>query len=149
MFSHIVIILFLVCTPYKSLERIWLDLLLPVCFPTALVRLPTSAQPLHLATTRYAFEETPAHLLNNRTKSVKDSNNRFWFKRTDLALQKANIKRPCSIVSFCKDKHFLRVLPIYRLWNINFRTIRNKSAKETRKKVMSKMSNKRIRIVVT
>ena len=102
MFSHIVIILFLVCTPNGSLERICLDLLLPACFLTALVRLPTSAQSLHLATTRYAFEETPAHLLNNRTLSVKDSNNRFRFKRTDLALQKVKLKDLAAL--FCSAK---------------------------------------------
>ncbi|WP_198019141.1 hypothetical protein [Prevotella falsenii] len=56
-------------------------MLLPSCFLTALIRLPTSAQPLHLAIARYAFDETPAHLLNNRTKSVKDSNERFGFKQ--------------------------------------------------------------------
>ncbi|MGP1625256.1 hypothetical protein [Prevotella koreensis] len=55
-----------------------LDLLLPVCFPTALVRLLTSALPLHLAVARYAFDETSAHLLNNRTTSVRDSNEPIW-----------------------------------------------------------------------
>ena len=43
------------------------------------VRLPTSALLLHLDVARYAFDETPAHLLNNRTKSAKDSNDRFRF----------------------------------------------------------------------
>ena len=61
----------------RSLERICLDLLLPPCSPTALVRLPTYAQPLHLAVARYALDETSAHLVNNRTKSVKDSHERF------------------------------------------------------------------------
>ena len=41
---------------------------------TALVRLPTSALPFHLAVARYAFDETSAHLLNNQTKSGKESN---------------------------------------------------------------------------
>ncbi|WP_459964405.1 hypothetical protein [Prevotella falsenii] len=30
--------------------------------------LPVSAQPLHLDVAGYAFDETPAHLLDNRTK---------------------------------------------------------------------------------
>ncbi|RUL59661.1 hypothetical protein [Prevotella koreensis] len=53
-------------------------MLLSVCFLTALVRLPTSALPLHLAVARYAFDETSAHLFNNLTKSVKDSNEPIW-----------------------------------------------------------------------
>ena len=63
--------------PNQSLDRICFVLLLPVCFPTAFVRLPTSALPLHLAVARYAFAETSAHLLNNRTKSVQGSNDRI------------------------------------------------------------------------
>ena len=63
--------------PNRSLDRICLDLLLPSCFLTALVRLPASALPFHLAVARYAFDETSAHLLNNRTKSGKESNDRF------------------------------------------------------------------------
>ncbi|WP_156930581.1 hypothetical protein [Prevotella falsenii] len=55
-------------------------MLLPSCFLTGFVCLPTSAQPLHLAVARYAFDEMPAHLLNNRTKPVKDANDRFGFK---------------------------------------------------------------------
>ncbi|WP_158611099.1 hypothetical protein [Prevotella sp. OH937_COT-195] len=43
---------------------------LPLRFPTALARLLTSAQPLHPDAARYAFDETAAHLPNNRTKSV-------------------------------------------------------------------------------
>ncbi|WP_262499274.1 hypothetical protein [Prevotella falsenii] len=39
--------------------------------------MPASAQPFHLAVVRYAFDETPAQLLNNRTKSVKDANERL------------------------------------------------------------------------
>ena len=66
--------------PNRSLDRICLDLFFPSCFFTALVRLPTSALPFHLDVARYAFDETSAHLLNNRTKSVKDSNDRFGFK---------------------------------------------------------------------
>ena len=58
--------------PNRSLDRICLDLLLPSCFLTALVRLPTSVLPFHLAVARYAFDETSAHLLNNRTKSGKE-----------------------------------------------------------------------------
>ncbi|WP_156930685.1 hypothetical protein [Prevotella falsenii] len=52
-------------------------MLLLSCFLTALVRLPASEQPLHLAVARYAFDEMPAQLLNNRTKSVKHSNDRL------------------------------------------------------------------------
>ncbi|WP_156930619.1 hypothetical protein [Prevotella falsenii] len=46
-------------------------MLLPSCFLTALVRLPASAPPFHLAVARYAFDEMAAHLLNNRTKSAR------------------------------------------------------------------------------
>ena len=67
--------------PNRSLDRICLDLLLPSYFLTAFVRLPTSALPFHLAVARYVFDETPAHLCNNRTQSVKDSNNRFGVKK--------------------------------------------------------------------
>ncbi len=69
-----------VINPNRSLDRICLDLLLPSCFLPALVRLPASALSLHLDVARYAFDETSAHLLNNRTKSVKDSNDRFGIK---------------------------------------------------------------------
>ncbi|RRD00326.1 hypothetical protein [Prevotella sp. OH937_COT-195] len=50
---------------------------LPLRSPTALARLLTSAQPLHLYVVRYAFDETAVHPLNNRTKSVEGSNDRF------------------------------------------------------------------------
>ena len=63
--------------PNRPLGRICLGLLFPACFLTAFVRLPTSAQPLHLAVARYAFDEMSAHLPDNRTKSVKDANDRF------------------------------------------------------------------------
>ena len=66
--------------PNRSLDRICLDLLLPSCFLSAFVRLPTSALSFHLAVARYAFDEMSAHLFNNRTQSVKDSNGRFGFK---------------------------------------------------------------------
>ncbi len=46
-------------------------------FTPALVRLPTSALSLHLDLARYALDETSTHSLNNRTKSVKDSDERF------------------------------------------------------------------------
>ncbi|RRD00976.1 hypothetical protein [Prevotella sp. OH937_COT-195] len=52
-------------------------MLLPLRFPIALARLLTSAHPFHPDVTRYAFDETAAHLLNNRTKSVEGSNDRF------------------------------------------------------------------------
>ena len=60
-----------------SLGRICLDLLLPSYFLTTWVRLSTSVLPLYLDVARHVFDETSAHLLNNRTKSVKDSNDRF------------------------------------------------------------------------
>ncbi|RRD02920.1 hypothetical protein [Prevotella sp. OH937_COT-195] len=66
--------------PNRSSDRICLDWLLPLRFPTALARLLPSAQPLHLDAARYAFDETAAHLLNNRTKSVEGSNDRFGLK---------------------------------------------------------------------
>ncbi|RRD02743.1 hypothetical protein [Prevotella sp. OH937_COT-195] len=52
-------------------------MLLQLRFPTALARLLTSVQPLHLDVARYAFDETAAHLLNNRTKPVEGSNDRL------------------------------------------------------------------------
>ncbi|WP_156930666.1 hypothetical protein [Prevotella falsenii] len=55
-------------------------MLVPLCFLTAFVRLPASAQPFHLDVARYAFDEMPAHLLNNRTKAIKDANARFGLK---------------------------------------------------------------------
>ena len=72
------LLLILWFNPNQSLDRICFVLLLPVCFPTAFVRLPTSALPLHLAVARYAFDETSAHLFNNLTKLVKDSNEPIW-----------------------------------------------------------------------
>ncbi|RRD03041.1 hypothetical protein [Prevotella sp. OH937_COT-195] len=53
---------------------------LPLRFPTALARLLPFAQPLHLDAARYAFDEMVVHLLNNRTKSVEGSKDRFGFK---------------------------------------------------------------------
>ncbi|WP_156930565.1 hypothetical protein [Prevotella falsenii] len=55
-------------------------MLVPSCFLTGFVRLPASAQPLHLAVARYAFDEMPAQLLNNQTKPVKDANERLGLK---------------------------------------------------------------------
>ncbi|RRD02150.1 hypothetical protein [Prevotella sp. OH937_COT-195] len=55
-------------------------MLLPLRFPTALARLLTSARPLYLNIARYAFDETAAHLLNNRTKSVEGYNDRLGLK---------------------------------------------------------------------
>ncbi|WP_156930690.1 hypothetical protein [Prevotella falsenii] len=48
--------------------------------------MPASAQPFHLAVARYAFDEMPAHLLDNRTKSVKDANDRLGFERVKWRL---------------------------------------------------------------
>ena len=58
-----------------------------------IVRLPTSAQPLHLAVVRYAFDETTAHLLNNRTKSVESS------KDLGLSLQHRMMFRQSHTIS--------------------------------------------------
>ncbi|WP_156930674.1 hypothetical protein [Prevotella falsenii] len=54
-------------------------MLLPSCFLAAFVRLPASAPPFHLTVARYAFDEMAAHLLDNRTKPVKDANERLGF----------------------------------------------------------------------
>ncbi|RRD02795.1 hypothetical protein [Prevotella sp. OH937_COT-195] len=59
-------------------------MLLLLRFPTALARLLPSAQPLHLDAARHSFDETAAHLLNNRTKSVEGSNDRLGLKFTYL-----------------------------------------------------------------
>ena len=64
-----------------SLGRICLDLLLPSYFLTTWVRLSTSVLPLYLDVARHVFDETSAHLLNNRTKSIKESNDRFGLKK--------------------------------------------------------------------
>ncbi|WP_156930694.1 hypothetical protein [Prevotella falsenii] len=42
--------------------------------------MPASAQPLHLDVARYDFDEMSAHLLDNRTKPVKDANDRLGLK---------------------------------------------------------------------
>ncbi|WP_156930709.1 hypothetical protein [Prevotella falsenii] len=54
---------------------------IPSCFLTGFVRLPASAQPLHLDVARYASDEMAAQLLNNRIKSVKDANERLRIKK--------------------------------------------------------------------
>ena len=90
--------------PNRSLDRICLDLLLPSCFLTALVRLSASALPFHLDVARYAFDETSAHLLNNRTKSVKESNDRFGFN------QNRSIDR--GVVLLSKKRVFLLPSPV-------------------------------------
>ena len=83
---------FIFCLPFATLkpqsvlDRICLVLLLPVCFPTAFVRLPTSELPLHLTVARYAFAEPSAHLLNNRTKSVQGSKDRLGLKTMKRAI---------------------------------------------------------------
>ncbi|RRD01883.1 hypothetical protein [Prevotella sp. OH937_COT-195] len=59
-------------------------MLLPLRLPTALARLLTSVQPLHPDAARYAFDETAVHPLNNRTKSVEGSNDRFGLKGLTL-----------------------------------------------------------------
>ena len=85
--------------PKLPLGRICLDLLLPSCFLTALVRLPASALPFHLDVARYAFDETSAHLLNNLTKSVWGSNdlkipfrNAVFFMDLRLRLNKKTLR---------------------------------------------------------
>ncbi len=64
----------------RSLDRICLDLLLPSCFLPALVRLPASALSLHLDVARYARGNKTANLLNNQTRSGKESIDRFGIK---------------------------------------------------------------------
>ncbi|WP_125233928.1 hypothetical protein [Prevotella sp. OH937_COT-195] len=66
--------------PNRSLNHICLGSPLPLRLPTASARLLTSVQPFHLDVARYAFDETAAHLLNNRTKAVEGSNDRFGLK---------------------------------------------------------------------
>ncbi|WP_156930631.1 hypothetical protein [Prevotella falsenii] len=87
--------------PNRPLGRICLYLLLPSCFLTALVRLPTSAPPFHLAVARYAFDEMPAQLLDNRRKAVKHSNERFGLKR------KEGISKVRSDIPSCLKKLFV------------------------------------------
>ncbi|WP_156930667.1 hypothetical protein [Prevotella falsenii] len=68
-------------------------------FLTALVRLPASAPPFHLGVVRYAFDETPAHLLDNRTKPVKDANSQLGLKTIDRIVsvsQKSGLSFPFS-----------------------------------------------------
>ena len=86
--------------PNRSLDRICLDLLLSSCFLTAFVRLPTSALSFHLAVARYAFDETSAHLLNNRTKSVKESNDRFGIN--EYRKRKVNIELLTVLEHHCE-----------------------------------------------
>ena len=90
--------------PKLPLGRICLDLLLPSCFLTALVRLPASALPFHLDVARHAFDETSAHLLNNRTKSVKDSNDRFGIICPSMANLLSFVGRLQRFVNAVRDK---------------------------------------------
>ncbi|WP_459964420.1 hypothetical protein [Prevotella falsenii] len=76
-------------------------MLLPLCFLIALVRLPTPAQPLHLAVARYVFDEMPAQLLNKRTKPVKDANERLGLK--GIVFPFCLRKKPKKSPLFCKD----------------------------------------------
>ena len=91
--------------PNRSLDHICLDLLLPSCFLPALVRLPTSALPFHLDVARYAFDETSAHLPNNRTKSVKDSNDRFGLKTFDKYLYHMFLLLQPGCIRYCLSLH--------------------------------------------
>ncbi|WP_156930716.1 hypothetical protein [Prevotella falsenii] len=56
--------------------------------------MPASAQPFHLDVARYTFDEMPAHLLDNRTKPVKDTNERFGLNRKRLKEKRFHILRP-------------------------------------------------------
>ena len=96
-----------VINPNRSLDRICLDLLLPSCFLPALVRLPASALSLHLDVARYAFDETSAHLLNNRTKSVKDSNDRFGINHAHTTGKKQPLEKTLSTnLTYRKEKSY-------------------------------------------
>ena len=93
--------------PNRSLDRICLDLLLSSCFLTAFVRLPTSALSFHLAVARYAFDETSAHLLNNRTKSVKESNDRFGINHAHTTEKKQPLEKTLSTnLTYRKEKSY-------------------------------------------
>ncbi|WP_199741413.1 hypothetical protein [Prevotella sp. OH937_COT-195] len=63
-------------------------------------------QPFHLDVARYAFDETAAHLLNNRTKSVEGSNDRFGFKKRNKMFYRCKFKK-CVI----KELYTSMVLP--------------------------------------
>ena len=91
--------------PNWSLDHICLDLLLPSCFLPALVRLPASALPFHLAVARYAFDETSAHLLNNRTKSLKEYNDRFGLKTFDKYLYHMFLLLQPGCIRYCLSLH--------------------------------------------
>ncbi|WP_156930569.1 hypothetical protein [Prevotella falsenii] len=75
-------------------------MLLPSCFLTAFVRLPADVQPLHLAVARYAFDEMPAQLLNNRTKSVKNSRFQGVVTTKNGCTQTACLVHPPLCMSF-------------------------------------------------
>ncbi|RRC99095.1 hypothetical protein EII32_08665 [Prevotella sp. OH937_COT-195] len=78
---------------------------LPLRFPTALARLLTSAQPLHPNAARYAFDETVAHLLNNRTKSVEGSNDRLGFNASyETTMSSATCKK--DVGEFITKEHY-------------------------------------------
>ena len=122
---------FIFCLPFATLkpqsvlDRICLVLLLPVCFPTAFVRLPTSALPLHLAVARYAFDETSAHLPGNQTKSVQGSNDRLGLNvyRDSPSYLVCRFQMP----SFATGRRTARRLVIifltaYRLFLLRFRS---------------------------
>ena len=96
-----------VITPNRSLDRICLGLLLTPCFLPALVRLPASALSLHLNVARYAFDETSAHLLNNRTKSVKESNDRFGINHAHTTEKKQPLEKTLSTnLTYRKEKSY-------------------------------------------
>ena len=73
----------------------------------ALVRLPASALSLHLDVARYAFDETSAHLLNNRTKSVKESNDRFGINHAHTTEKKQPLEKTLSTnLTYRKEKSY-------------------------------------------
>ena len=84
-----------------------LRFVIPSCFLPALVRLPASALSLHLDVARYAFDETSAHLLNNRTKSDKDSNDRFGINHAHTTEKKQPLEKTLSTnLTYRKEKSY-------------------------------------------
>ncbi|WP_156930686.1 hypothetical protein [Prevotella falsenii] len=75
-------------------------MLLPLCFLAGFVRLPASAPPFHLAVARYAFNEMPAHLLDNQAKPVKHSNDRFGLIQTSAIYKKERMPLLHSLLSY-------------------------------------------------
>ena len=75
--------------------------MLPACFsPLAGICAAISSR---LA--RYAFDETSAHLLNNRTKSVKEYNDRFGLNTFDKYLYHMFLLLQPGCIRYCLSLH--------------------------------------------